>query len=329
MYLQASKVILLACFLTVVGNAQAPDRSNGPLTTEVEYRNGEVVLYATLLIPAGPGPFPAAVIVHGSGSSTRQNPWTTAYADALVKRGIAVLYPDKRGSGKSTGSWINSTFLELADDAIAGVKLLKADARIDKTRIGVIGFSQGGHIVPAAASRSDDISFAISISASTVPMMEQIMDEVEIMAENEGLNKAEVEVVNDINRKAIYAALTGNGFDEYLKALNAAKQGSLGGKEVVEGFPTDPAHPSRTFLHTIGDYDPIPYWKKVSVPILFVYGGKDTQIRIKKSIDRIENTLGKSEYNYSILLFHNNGHGIFREDLLELTARWILDKGVS
>lgn len=329
MYLQISKVVLLTCLLSVVVNAQVPERPADQRKTEVEYRNGDVVLSATLLIPAGPGPFPAAVIVHGSGSSTRANPWTGAYADALVKRGIAVLYPDKRGSGKSKGSWINSTFLELADDAIAGVKLLKTDARIDKARIGVIGFSQGGHIVPAAAARSGDISFAISVSASTVPMMEQIMDEVEIMAVNEGLNKAEVEVVNEINRKAIYAALTGNGFDEYLKALNAAKEGSLRGKEVVEGFPTDPDHPSRTFVHTIGDYDPIPYWRKVSVPFLFVYGGKDTQIRIKKSIDRIENTLGRSGYNYSILLFHNNGHGIFREDLLDLIARWIQDKGVS
>jgi dipeptidyl aminopeptidase/acylaminoacyl peptidase len=307
----------------------AQDTNSSYTEKEVIFSNGDVRIAATLLIPNVKDKVPAAVIIHGSGSSTRENAWTLAYADALAKRGIAVLYPDKRGSGKSTGDWITSTFLDLADDAIAGVNFLKNNPQIEKSRIGVIGFSQGGHIVPAAASRSSDIAFAISVSASSVPMMEQIMDEVEKMAEDEGLNKAQIEVVNDINRKAIYAALTGKGYQEYLEALSKAKTGELKGKKVIEGFPTDPNHPAKTFINTIGDYDPIPYWKKVSVPMLFVYGGKDTQIRINKSINRIENTLGKSDYNYSILLFHNNGHGIFREDLLDFMSRWILDKGIS
>ena len=78
---------------------------------------------------------------------------------------------------------------------------------------------------------------------------------------------------------------------DYLEELDKAKSGDMKDKKVVKGFPTDPDHPTRTFINTIGDYDPIPFWKKVNVPILFVYGGKDSNIRIGKSIDRVENTL--------------------------------------
>ncbi len=306
-------------------NAQTPNSSY--TEKEVSFSNGNVKLAASVYIPEGKGPFPAAVIVHGSGPSSRENSWTTHYADALAKRGIAVLYPDKRGSGKSAGDWVTATFLDLADDAVAGVEFLKNFPNIDKSRIGVIGFSQGGHIIPAAATRSSDIAFAISVSASTVPILEQIVDEVEKMAEREGLNEEQIKVVNAIHRKAIHFALTGKDFDKYIEALNKAKNSELNGKQTIEGFPTEPDHIAFKMGRTVGDYDPIPYWMKVNVPILFIYGGKDTQIRINKSIDRIENTLGNGDHNYSILLFHNNGHGIFRNDLLDFLSRWIADKG--
>src|SRR5262245_12024378 len=76
---------------------------------EVAYRHGEVALAATLHLPAGEGPFPAVVIAHGSGSSDRSNAWTAAYARDLAARGVAVLHPDKRGSGKSGGDWRDAT----------------------------------------------------------------------------------------------------------------------------------------------------------------------------------------------------------------------------
>lgn len=331
MCLRIIKLVLALLIAVTNGIAQItlPEPARAHEELEVTYQSGSIKIAATLLTPKGGGPFPAVVVVHGSGSSTRSNAWTSAYVNALVKRGVAVLYPDKRGSGKSTGSWLTASFLDLSDDAIAGVELLQKTPGIAKDRIGVIGFSQGGHIVPAAAARSTRVAFVISVSASVVPMMEQMIDEVEMSAERAGLSKTQIDIVNDINRKAINAALTGKGEQEYLDALTAAKNGPLKGNPVIEKFPTDRNHPAKTFVSSIGNFDPIPYWNKTSVPILFVYGGNDTQIRIRKSIDRINDTLGKDGANYAILLFRKNGHGIFREDLLDLMARWISDRGVD
>lgn len=311
----------------------SPALGQGTVSSFVEketvFSNNTINIAATLYTPSNLDNYPAIVIVHGSGTSTRQNPWTSAYVNALIKSGIAVLYPDKRGSGQSTGDWSNSTFEELAEDVIAGVQYLKTIPNIDKSRIGIIGFSQGGHIVPIAASISKDINFAISISASTVPMMEQIMDEVEMMAVREGLDSDQIEKVENVNRKYIYSALTGTNFKDYINTLNEVKQGDLKEKDVVQGFPTDSSHISSTFINTIGDFDPIPYWKKINKPILFVYGGKDKNVMVHKSISRIEHTLGKNDYNYSILFFKNNGHALYREDLLDFIARWVIDKGVN
>ena len=71
------------------------------------------------------------------------------FAEHLASHGIAalVIY-DKRGVGKSIGNWMQSDFIDLADDAVAGITLLKQHKEIDPHRIGIYGHSQGGAIAP-------------------------------------------------------------------------------------------------------------------------------------------------------------------------------------
>ncbi len=330
LFLRAIISIVIVLAFTLGISAQAiPSEQSSFEENEVTYSNGAVSLAGSILVPRGNGPFPAVVIIHGSGSSDRSNAWTTAYAKSLAKRGIVVLYPDKRGSGKSTGTWFNASFEELADDAIAGVELLSISPKIDPKKIGVIGFSQGGHIVPVTAARSSNVAFAISVSGSTVPMIEQIMDEVEIGAELTGLTPKQIEIVNDINRKGINYALTGEGADDYLSALNSAKNGELKDSPVVQKFPTEPNPGMIQFLRVIKDFDPIAYWKKVSVKALFVYGGKDRNVRTQKSIARLEKTFGKGAFDYTVMLFSQSDHGIYREDLIDFITSWITLKDMQ
>jgi len=299
----------------------------GPVTEEVQFSNGDLTLAASLLLPPGNGPFPGVVLVHGSGSSDRSNPWTLAYAEALVERGLAVLHPDKRGAGESGGSWQTASFLDLADDAIAAVNLLQAHPKVDAEQVGVIGFSQGGHIVPAAAARATSIAYVINVSGSTVPIMEQIGDEITKMGEREGLSEEDIATLESVHALGVRYALSGNGWDAYAEALAEAKKGRMGGKEVVEGFPTTEDSPAWGFLRTIGDFDPMVYWKELDVPLLFIYGGRDTQIRVQKSVNRIQDVLGPLELNYTLMLFNNNGHALYRKDALDFIATWIQRKG--
>jgi len=321
-------LLSLGISLPVLAHAQTPD--DAPFTTEeVTYSSGDTVLAASLLIPPGPGPFPGVVIVHGSGSSDRSNPWTAAYAQALVERGVAVLHPDKRGSGKSGGNWRDATFETLADDALAGLEQLCSRASIDTARVGLIGFSQGGDIVPLAATRSPKVRFVIDVSGSVVPIAEQIGDEVRRMGEREGLSRAQLEALESLNEMAMGWVLTGEGWDTYAGALAEAKEGTLSGAKVVAGFPTEQDSPAWEFLRTVGNFDPLPYWRELRVPVLFLYGGKDQNVDVYKSADLIEGSLTEAGVGYSLLLFRNNGHALFRDDAMDFMARWIRDGGVD
>src|SRR5262249_43995566 len=92
-------------------------------TEDVEFKNGSVTLAGTLSIPPGRPPFPAIVLIHGSGAQMREGagPWIRFFNGI----GLAVLAYDKRGVGKSTGDWLEADLEMLAEDARAAFHLLQ------------------------------------------------------------------------------------------------------------------------------------------------------------------------------------------------------------
>lgn len=131
--------------------------------TDVTFPNPEasITLAGTLAIPEGSGPFPAVVLVSGSGPQDRNS---TVYghapfhviSDHLARNGIAVLRVDDRGVGASGGVFSEATPLDFASDAAAAIAFLETRAEIDPARTGIIGHSEGGIIAPLAAARFDD-----------------------------------------------------------------------------------------------------------------------------------------------------------------------------
>lgn len=103
---------------------------------------------------------PAVVLAHGSEDSDRYS--FDSLPHVLAHRGVAVLTYDKRGTGKSSGSWQDSGLEALADGLLKAVMLLKSRSDIDPNRIGVIGFSEGGWVAP---SKSSDIHFMSVLAA--------------------------------------------------------------------------------------------------------------------------------------------------------------------
>ena len=157
----------------------------GPIQETITFKNGEVTLAGTLDLPAGEGPFPAMVTIHGSPPLTRNDRYNLYISDFFLQHGFAVLRYDKRGAGDSTGTYPDvgdlyddgdaslfaedstAKFDDLADDAIAAVEYLKTLDYIDPNMIGLIGFSQGGWIAPHAASKSPSVAFSVALSGTT------------------------------------------------------------------------------------------------------------------------------------------------------------------
>ncbi|NOT07163.1 MAG: alpha/beta fold hydrolase [Gemmatimonadales bacterium] len=117
-------------------------------------------LAGTLTLPSGArGPVPAIVTITGSGSQDRDEDLRVVkgyrlfreIADALSRRGIAVLRMDDRGYGESGGDARTATSRDYADDIRAGLAYLRTRPEIDGRRLGLVGHSEGGLIGPLVA----------------------------------------------------------------------------------------------------------------------------------------------------------------------------------
>lgn len=146
-------------------DGSASDAAKGAKASDVPYSEATVrfpsmspgvELAGTLSIPGGEGPFPAVVLVSGSGPQNRDEeimghkPFGVI-ADYLARRGIAVLRYDDRGVGDSTGDFASATTLDLAEDARGALAFLAGTGNIDSGRMGIVGHSEGGLIAAVIA----------------------------------------------------------------------------------------------------------------------------------------------------------------------------------
>ena len=156
--------------------------------------SSDVELAASLDLPPGDGPHPVMVVVHGSGEIERDQ--FEGFARSWTALGVAVLRYDKRGVGQSTGSFrgvsagnSDEVFDVLAGDVVAVVDYVAARPEIDADRIGLVGASQAGWIMPLAASSSAEVDFIVSISGATSSV--GLSDRFDEIAES-GMNDAEI-----------------------------------------------------------------------------------------------------------------------------------------
>jgi dienelactone hydrolase len=191
-----------------------PVRATSSLREELSLEAKDARLRAVLHLPSSRGSYPAVVLIHGSGRLTADD--MAGLVPALTGMGVAVLAYDKRGVGRSTGQYSNvgtsnsvAMFDLLSDDALAAVAALKSRRDIDSTRIGLVGFSQGGWIAPLAASRSLDVAFVISLSGPAVTVGEEIA-----YSDLAGADPGSRQGLTDAQIDREFAAFTGpHGYD--------------------------------------------------------------------------------------------------------------------
>ena len=169
-------------------------------------------LPATLTLPHGKGPFPAIVLVHGSGPNDRDetlraNKPFRDLAWGLASQGIAVLRYEKRTREHETkiaASTPNFTVKEeTIDDALAAVRLLRQTAGIDAKRIFVLGHSLGGMLVPRIGARDAAIAGFVVLAGATRPIEDTMVRQFEYMAALDGtVSEAERAQIKEARRQA-------------------------------------------------------------------------------------------------------------------------------
>jgi dienelactone hydrolase len=156
---------------------------------------GEWPLTGTLSMPAGAGPFPAVVFVHGSGSHDRDeslgsNKPFRDLAGGLASRGVAVLRYDKRNfiHGPKIDVAKFTIQEEVLDDALAAVALLRQTPNIDPKRVYVLGHSLGGMVAPRLAATDSNIAGIILLAGAARPLEDVVIDQLNYISSLPGPN---------------------------------------------------------------------------------------------------------------------------------------------
>jgi pimeloyl-ACP methyl ester carboxylesterase len=294
--------------------------------SEVTYANGPITLAGTLTSPSQGGPFPAVVLISGSGPQDRNEevmghkPFLVL-ADHLTRAGIAVLRVDDRGVGGSSGSVSEATSQDFAGDVLAGVAFLKSRPRIDAKRIGLIGHSEGGIIAPIAASRSGDIAFVVMLAGTGVPGDEVLRHQMSRIARASGMDEGKLRTILDEQDKLLSLVEAGaddKAVREQLRKLVSAQLGeATSGSMLEDGVNQAMVQMGSPWFRFFLQYDPRAALRNVRVPVLVLNGELDLQVDPAQNVPEIRKALeeaGNKEYTVTVLpglnhLFQKAGTG--------------------
>jgi len=251
---------------------------------------GHIQLAGTLSVPSGKGPFPAVVLISGTGHNTRdEDVWGhkvfLILADALTRQGIAALRYDKRGVGDSTGHYDAATTLDFTSDAEAALSWLKTQPEIDPHRVGVLGHSEGGIIAPAVAVEQKSVAFVVLIAGPAIRGDKLFVLQSAMTAKTYGAPDGYI-AKRKIFDQTLYDAIISAPSD--MVALDRAEAIVAQGvaDKVVDPneaktLAQDDTRPwERYFLA----YDPAPTLASLKVPVLALNGSLDVQVPAREDL---------------------------------------------
>jgi len=289
--------------LPVVKRPQEPRKPYPYLEEEVTFKNvkHDVTLQGTLTLPMGKGPFPAVVLISGSGPQNRDEelfdhrPFLVL-ADALTRRGIAVLRFDDRDFGKPAET-LKATSAELSEDVLAGVKFLRSRSEIAATKIGLIGHSDGGVIAPMLAAREKDIAFVVMIAGAGLPGDAILRLQSEALNRYAGANEATLEKDRAQSQRIFDIVRSEPDDDAARKKIEAVFQESPTEGDAKKDDASKVARDREIeilltpwYRYFIA-YDPRPALTKVTCPVLALIGEKDFQVPPRENLPIIQAAL--------------------------------------
>jgi alpha-beta hydrolase superfamily lysophospholipase len=288
--------------------------------------SGEWALPATLDMPVGAGLVPALVLVHGSGPNDRDetigpNKPFKDLALGLASRGIAVLRYDKRSKVypmKLAGASDLTVRQEVIDDVVEAVKTLRAQPRIDTSRVFVLGHSLGGMLIPRIAAADPSPAGFIVMAGAARPLEQAILDQTRYLAMADGTITPAEQAQIDEAAKLV----------ETIKALTPEDAKN---PKPISGAPA-------SYWLDLRGYDAPSAAKAVTRPMLVLQGERDYQVtteefgRWKSALAGKSNVTFHSYPTLNHLFIAGTGKGLpseyetaahVSEDVIRDIADWI------
>ncbi|NET34957.1 MAG: alpha/beta hydrolase [Cyanothece sp. SIO1E1] len=303
----------------------------------IEVRNGEVTIRGTLVLPRGKQKAPLVAFAHGSGPASRW--WGMYWAHEFAKMGIASFLHDKRGCGESSGNWMKSSLDDLASDIESSLSLLKDHPRIDSTKMGIYGVSQGAWVATKIGARNPELSFLIGNSGGGISPYEK-----EMLSYENNMRHAGIE------ERGIQEGLA--LVEEYMTYLRTANHRQQL-KAKLEAAADQAWYPILGLQHILVSEDNVPNWQWVAtyrtekdieqldMPILLLFGDHDHIIPVERSMSSWQEWLSKGgNQQVEFKVFPGAGHGLrlgghhasgfpkYPQDHIEIISAWFRKSGI-
>jgi len=225
--------------------------------------SGEWMLPGNLTVPNGVGPFPAVVLVQGSGPNDQDetigpNKPFKDIAWGLASQGIIVLRYVKRTKQYPAQVSALSNFTvkdETIDDAIAAVSLLNSSPIVNHSRMYVLGHSLGGYLAPRIASQDHRIAGIIILAGPTRPIEDLILEQVRYLANLTGINES-------VQIAAVALNVT------KIKSLNFTDNETIFGGQ-------------KSYWTDLAPYDPVATARTLHIPMMILQGLRDYQVTME------------------------------------------------
>ncbi|MBC6699640.1 alpha/beta hydrolase family protein [Hymenobacter puniceus] len=252
-------------------------------------------LAGTLTLPPSKGPFPAVVLVSGSGPQDRDesimghHPFRVL-ADYLTRRGFAVLRYDDRGVGQSGGTFATATTADFLADAQAALAFLRTQAGVQAKHVGMLGHSEGGTIALLAGAGPQPPAFIVSLAGMGVSGRDLLLRQQADVLRVSGLDTASAGRMRRTQQTLLtIIQTTSDNPPAIARMVPLLKQASPGVSEsVLTTMATQMTSPwYRYFLNL----NPASALAKVRVPVLALNGTKDLQVAADLNLEAIRSGL--------------------------------------
>ena len=322
-----STKLLLTRSIVELKAANRPQNPLGPfdyLEEEVSFENKveKFNLSGSLTYPKGEGPFPAVILVSGSGAQDRNEEifehkpfWVIA--DYLTNQGFAVLRYDDRGTAKSEGNFETATSVELANDAEGALDYLKANPKINAAKICIAGHSEGAMLAVILAARRKDIHSIALLAGPGIQGSELLLLQQYLINKANGIPEKSNKAMQRFNRK-IYKIVTNqsNVTDskpiiekEIRKALKNTRDEELPGysskEQLIQESLSNVCNP---WMFYFIKYNPKSDLEKVNCHVLALNGSKDLQVPPKENLGAMQKYIPKSDKSHVFRELPNLNH---------------------
>lgn len=236
-------------------------------------------------MPLGQGPFPAIILITGSGPQDRNEAIAghkpfLVLSDYLTRNGFAVLRYDDRGVGESTGTFSSEnrwkpTLSDFAQDAAAAYRFMQSIPAIDMQKIGFLGHSEGGYIASAAAEFVP-AAFMIFLAAPALPLLPDVMaTQVADIARSQGKSQQDIEREKSLCRDLTEILRTSPSIADARSRIEKRLQShGLTRAEIKANMEVWGSDWGRHYA----SYDPLPAFRRFKNPVLALFGGSDLQV---------------------------------------------------